>query len=361
MYQQHGKEPPAKFRPKVEAFRSCTTAQRHPAAFTETVINDICTRWQATRMLRELYLDPAITVEFRAFRTSLRSASNTWSTFEIVSPGFEPGLGYRCERGQSQYGAQFNSLFHKAICLHSLSIAMRTVAGVTHRSWQWKKAEILFAANNAWTKKNFTIGGHAYKPSLETKAQCLEIWDFIYNFLCRKLFPPDAMSEWINACMPSLAESISHVPVYKELVDAMPTEPFWGYFINHLRLVLHPQDIVGAIASKTWSTDSTFTTDKHEFMVLRGSFDIGALPLIVSISWSSWFDRFQMVQHLGAGEEPRFRGEESPLWWDDCREELGSPFHPDFDWGALISWVDDHDDYPTSYFSNCLSTDSDSD
>ena len=327
MYRQHGKQPKAEHRPLAEDFWRCTAVERHAEEFTDVVTDEICARWQTNRVLRELYLDPAVFAEYEAFRKKFIAAPTAEDTFHIVSPGFQPAIPMtqrHSNQSQLRCGRSFSSAFHKTLCLHSLAMAMRTLVIATNSSKALDDGTV-DAALDAWDKSTVFIGHRRLELSIATRVRCLETWDFIYHFLLRKLFPPEILDQWVTACSTSFTSRGS---------ESYDLKDFRSYFMDRLRWGLHPHDVVKAITTQAWTIDSTFVTDKHDFMMMRGTFETTVLDPDV---WIEDFCRTPLVMQV----EPTDRWhkwEEERLYWDDCRLQLGSPFHPDFKWGMLRAW-----------------------
>ena len=130
------------------------------------------------------------------------------------------------------------------------------------------------------------------------------------------------MDDWIKAC----AE--------EELLRDFGGEELWHCAMNMLRWVLHPQDVVAAIAAKAWEPDSSFVPDKERYLARRGVFDEGAHG---DMDWFSFHERDSSINALGLGGGPEYPYSEGRSWWDEYRSQKGSPFHQSFDWDALLS------------------------
>ena len=326
MYQQHGTPLEAEHRPLAYDFWRCTSVERYADNFTDAVIDEICTRWQASRVLKDLYLDPAVFAEFEAFRQKFIAASDAWETFHIVSPGFEPVYlrERHSERPGLVCGRNFGSIFHQTLCLHSLGIAMRTVARATTAS-KPERMKMRERALCAWSKTYLDIWGQASELTPELQTQCLETWDFIYHFLLRKLFPPNILEEWLTACS-------DDIYLRNEFAELNPV-PYWCLFMDRLRWGLYPHKVTEAVAARTWEENSTFIIDEHVFMIMRESFD--DLENI-GVDWEFSFKKASCIPHLQLGGGSYLCEDKEHFWWDSCRIRFGSPFHSDFDWGAFF-------------------------
>ena len=116
-------------------------------------------------------------------------------------------------------------------------------------------------------------------------------------------------------------------------VETSDTKECWSYFMNLLRWVLHPHDVVEAIVAQAWRADSTFAADQHIFTIIRGTFDYGVSDLS---DWDRYRQRASCIAGLGVKDKESLRDEDERSWWDQCRMQHGSPFHLDFDWNALV-------------------------
>ena len=183
-FEQHGKEPAAEFRPRRALFERCQNTKHHVDEYTDAVIDEICTRWQQTRLLRELYQDPAVFAEFEDFRRHFLTARTAGDTFRIVSPGLHYTIstaqGFGGAGASDRDGSSAN--FHKTLCLHSLAIATRTLAKTTKlNTINDSKRNIEEIAVSAWAKKE--LPGVYSGLCLRLQIQSLETWDFMYHFL----------------------------------------------------------------------------------------------------------------------------------------------------------------------------------
>lgn len=72
-------------------------------------------------------------------------------------------------------------------------------------------------------------------------------------------------------------------------------------------------------------------------MVMRGTFDNGD----ASHHYVNWYQssyRWRCINNLGVeGINPGHGGDDVACSWDERRKKIGSPFHLNFDWDALIS------------------------
>lgn len=327
MYQQYGKEPTAERRPPKKDFLRCENTKRHVDEYTDVVINEICTRWQKIRFLRELYQDSAVFAEFEDFRCHFLTARTVRDTYSIVSPGFQHNVSTtQAFSGTSDsYGDYFWANLHKTLCLHSLAIATRKLAKATELDGlNVSKADIELTACYAWAKEK--LPGVYSVLSPELRIQALETWDFIYYFLLRKLVPPKILSDWIMACPEdSLLQECDGSPAFDH-------SERWSYFMNLFRWILHPKDVVAAIAAKAWEPESSFAPDKERFMAMRGAFDEEAVG---DMDWYTFHKRQWCVNALGRGDcEPP--GDERSSWWDQHRMRNGSPFHLSFDSDVIL-------------------------
>ena len=134
MYQQYGKEPAEEYRPSKSIFASCQNVKRQSEEYTELIVNEICVRWQTTRLLHSLYHDPNVVADFNDFRRYLPTVETGNDTFRIVSPGGFPAMSaaQKLEGHSPDYGENSRVNFHKSLCLQSMAIATRTLAIAIH-------------------------------------------------------------------------------------------------------------------------------------------------------------------------------------------------------------------------------------
>ena len=167
------------------------------------MVREICGRWQKTRMLGELYKNVRIFAEFERFLEDLKaeSAASDEKMTNRVKPGFNGVnyLGPTPERTLPEVCDDFTARFHRSLCLHSIGVSSRRIANSIQVAGE-EECDMLEKACQAWIKVDFTIGGRPSGPKFEERVDIVETWDFIYNFLLRKLFPLITMSKWMRAC-----------------------------------------------------------------------------------------------------------------------------------------------------------------
>ena len=289
------------------------------------VVLEICTRWQKTRILFELYQHPILFAEFEKFRHHFPTADTAEKTFSIVDPGFEgiiPTTQY-LQDSTASYGNDFKSKFHRTLCLHSLAITTRKLAKAT-ASTTVPKDDIVQIACNAWAKEE--VPGLYSNLSTKTLTETLETWDFIYHFLLRKTFPPNVLTDWIMACADDDVMLQDHEGKLVEDINGR-----WPYLMNLFRWTLHPQDVALAIAAEPWKPTSSFAPDKPKFLADKGAYDDGAID---DMDWYTFHERQISVDTLGMGDT-RSAAQEERSQWDRYRMTSGSPFNLNFDWSEL--------------------------
>lgn len=127
IYLQHGQWPDAKHRPLVETFLKYCADGFHPNDLNDGVIDGICKRWQATREIRELYLNPAVFVEFETFRERFLLSSKTKRHFLDCHSWPPPEPSYK-ETSDIKHEIQLR--FPQGPLPNSLAISPRTIADV---------------------------------------------------------------------------------------------------------------------------------------------------------------------------------------------------------------------------------------
>lgn len=329
MYAQNGNEPDASQRPHFEQYDECKNFEDHVEVLTSDIVDNVCARWKATRQLQTLYLDTEIFDEFEVWREAYLAETDMEQTFTLVEPGLRPNFQrtHRSRMGDNLLGGDFTSSFHRAVTLHSLAIAERTFAkaiGIDN-----EEADSGFGASMVWDKRQLFLGGDMDPrdkyPTLETKVRCLEAWDFMYEFLLRKLLPTNVLNTWIMACS-------EHYDIDDDVADNGEIGPrSWNAFMDSMREILHPQDIVEAITMRAWEPDSAYGGDKLQFMIQRGAFD----------HKERWMPdqglRWSIIDELRFGMDT---GDSAGYWtwWDQCRQQLGTPFAAGFDWATIANW-----------------------
>ena len=349
MYEQHGPDPRSEHRPHKDVFDACLSATRSPETLTVGVIDEICGRWQKTRILRELYTDAKVFADFEWYREEFIEVASALRTLPesvfdpgtvtmgLVTPGFGRVIDLNLPKERTSldvWEEDFTARFHRSLCLHSIAISSRMIVKAVAEDPENDAADIFDKACDAWAKDRVTSGDNDINPTLADKVDSLETWDFIYNFLLRKLFPLSVMSDWIMACKSD--------PILQDVHGEVVPTQVCDRFLDALRHALHPEDMVDAIVGQAWKRRSGFGGDKYRYMAIRGNFDWAATGLV---DFHTFHSRKVMVESLNIWDVAGCGCDENSVYpWDRFRHQHGSPFDPNFDWWAFASEADSGSD-----------------
>lgn len=314
----------------------CRNLEWNRKTLTDEVVADIALRWKQSRYLRELYLDDSVFREFELFRSRFVSRLSNRARAAIIEPGLVKSSDHlsRLERSRN-VNQDFRKRFHTSLCLQSMAIATRDLGKISVNEEITLPEHPLDLSDatidpiiSLWAKDSVIVCGETRLLSTSNKIDCLEVFDFIYLFLLRKILPLSKYRSW--------TDMDAHVwPFdYDDGTEEYPPGEdiaSWDSFLYHAGYTLQPTDIVDLIKHRAWSPEADYPADKSLYVRARGIFDIGPLN---DMDWYSSFERSSMVFSLYdiGWNTPRTGTtfSEGPCWWDQARLNAGSPFEPGF-------------------------------
>lgn len=287
---------------------------------TDEVITNIASRWHQVKYLRQLYLDDKVARDFQDFQVKFAQKQRSDDGVNLVRPGVEtsgqPHQGH-------QFGPDFKTRFHRSVSLLALAVVSHNVARLAVEDESQPSNpenpkdlsdDITFDVLDLWSKKRVVVGGVKYDLGIDTKIDCVEIFDFLYHFLLKKIMPFHKVIDWTKE------EEDNWPYLAQHDVEA------WHYLIYHSRWILEPLDLVDLIQNKAWT--GAYPEDKRQYMQIRGMFDNGA---DITMDWYSQFERASMTHALLPRNTPyKYTSPDIPDWWDKVRLDLGSPFQLGF-------------------------------
>ena len=311
-------------RPADKVFFNCIDSIWTGQALTDKFVTEVCQRWEVHRIFRDLYLNQAVSKEYDMFRAIF--------TKSVIFPRLPaPGLPMlrtvlRSGKHSRHFGPEFSGRFHKALCIHSIAIESRKLAVATNFTSANSEDTIASKVFEIWNKDVvIDASGNTIMLHLQDKLDCIEVFDFLYLFVLKKLLPLNNVMSWVDA---NSSEWIFSEICYGD-------EEIWETLLGYSRWALAPKDLAELLA---WGYDKSqlnYPIDKHSYLVLRGTFDMG-IPS--NLDWFSYTERWSMVRGL---LENNFDGDvfeaSNPCWWDRFRETTGSPFDPNFLEEALLT------------------------
>jgi hypothetical protein len=303
-------------RPALLLLIDCMNTTWPKMAVPDDVIGNVASRWRQLRLLRQLYLDDVVDKEFQHFRRQFTRKLSAEARTAIVKPGL---MKSSQPKKYHHFGLDFKARFHKSICLHSMAIASRNIAKVGTLELYPRSffSQLILDVCDIWSKNSVVAGGEKRPISLDARLDCLEVFDFLYGFLLRKVVPLDRLEDWIG----KYGEHRPH-----RVSEAKDIEK-WYYLLTDCHSALQPLDLVDLIKHQAWAADDFYPQDKIDYMRVRSVFDGG----IYNHNGALFLGRSNMVNALLPDGAPKnHAAPEECCWWDLVRLDLGSPFQPDF-------------------------------
>ena len=287
-------------------------------------VDAIALRWRQMGFLRDLYLDDLLSKEFDLFRTRFATKLPRADRMMIVQPGLmtssTSSSRFKCSR---QYTHGFKAQFYQSLCLHSMAIATLQLAKVApdFSGEATREPYETFIGNvyDLWSKQSVVLRSMKILLGWDVKLHCLEVFDFLYMFLLRKIVPSEMLDAWIE-------EDADQYPYDRYGFRDDPSRiDEWHNLLENCRWVLTPHDIFYLIKHQAWRTDATFPQSKSMYMRERGMFDLGNYG---DQDFHTFHNRAQMLEAICRERPADSAQPEKPSWWDPVRAVYGSPFLP---------------------------------
>ena len=317
---EYDSDPPDELRLSGTACLDCFEKDYTGIRLTDVDVDKISKRWHKLGILRDLYLDEAVSRDFEQYKAQFVS---------VKGPGYSiieesPELAIE-SNSNHKYAPDFKARFHQSLCLHSIALAARSHAvhsrdqPLSHDKPRNLIGERLCnIACNLWVKHDVVLNGRPVQLGEHAQYDCIEIIDFLYYFLLEKVVPFSASDSWTTG-------AADRYP-YDDAEDSLES---WSTLLYHCRFALQPLDIVDLVKHKTWRAESNYPADKTRYMCERGLFDLGGDG---NADYHTGFTRYYAIQEirqcLCSGGD--FSDYHKSCLWDDLRIKLGSPFRPGF-------------------------------
>ncbi|KAM0805856.1 hypothetical protein BDR22DRAFT_189092 [Usnea florida] len=307
-------------RPSHKALLEAIETDWNHHAVSNEDVDAITLRWREMGYLRDLYLDDLLSKEFDLFRTRFATKMPSADRMGIVQPGLmtssTSSSRFKCSR---EYTHGFKGQFYQSLCLHSMAIATLQLAAVVPEFSEevTRDHHETFVTNayDLWSKQSVVLGGMKILLGWDVKLYCLEIFDFLYMFLLRKIFPFEMLEAWIGS------------DAHRYPFD-IPNEPRsmqeWYDFLDTCRFFLTPHDIFDLIKHQAWRAYAAFPQSKSMYMRVRGMFNHQIQ--ILSEDFISMDIRDHMLEAICKERPTDSEHQEEPSWWDPVRVVYGSPF-----------------------------------
>lgn len=91
LYQNLGRQLPSIHKPRVTDFEACLRTKDGKEGSTDEEIQKIVLRWKRFSVLRGLYVDDDVSLEYDRFRRAFASGLTPEESATMVLPGFKSG------------------------------------------------------------------------------------------------------------------------------------------------------------------------------------------------------------------------------------------------------------------------------
>lgn len=238
----------------------------YPHTGTDVTLADpeiwsIVCRWQGLRLLYDIYCDPSIRSLYN------RSVRLNWPIHESYEEEYalhrdehcpEPSIGQNdVSRDASVRSSRILGYrrFYQALTTHWFAIEMLWLARVSVYETPQQRNKHFARVWRTW--------GHNSERTLQEKLDILEVYDFVWGFLGRKIFAevPDIWS-W-------LGEGEARFYFASDLPEAVN----WALFVRMVLQYLRPPDIIKLSLSLVWNRSTSWTIHRPTYLRTLGFFD----------------------------------------------------------------------------------------
>ena len=232
-------------------------ADQMPEDLTNERVYSIICRWQGLRILQNLYLDPVVGTKYSDSIFPYVEDDNPADTMVLTKTAAKvsrlPDLSLE-ERRSRPFNARQTQRFYKALTSYWFAVESHwLLRRSVNDTWEelWKLGDLV---EDIWS------GKHS-RDFLES-VDVIEVFDFVYGFLLRVIFPnAETARPWLGLNR-SYFESGSF------------NSADWRFLVQNCRLFLRPAHIIKLLAMACPSAESTWPRDKMEYLQLRGAFEI---------------------------------------------------------------------------------------
>ncbi|KAI9837503.1 MAG: hypothetical protein M1819_007153 [Sarea resinae] len=233
-------------RPDSSVFKACYSTECRNIS-DEHVWEIVC-RWQGLRLIQDLYLHPIIQQAYSdsMFPYDVHTLVDTLKlTEETPVPALKDCL---ISSKQRSFNSEQTGRFYAATTAHWLAIEALRLAHASTYHLSTERNTRYSQIHHMWKDNE--------EMSLQESFDVLEVYDFIYGYLLRKVM---GTGNWY------LQWSPGDVPY-----------PRWSdmnLFVNNARLHLRPPDIIELLLMHTWTDEPGWPEDKGQYLASRGMFD----------------------------------------------------------------------------------------
>ena len=286
---------------------------------TDVDVDEILKRWRKLGMIRDLYLDEAISRDFEKYITLCLPQWPQYLEPSGVRPIIEESPELEIQSNSIlKYAPDFKARFHQSLCLHSIAraslahaIYSRDQPDTENDSPNLISKRLSRKVIDLWRKHQLVTDGPPVQLWDDAQFDCVEICNFLYDFLLDKVVPYSALESWTGE-----AAGFSSNDGSADNLD------FWYSLLYQCHFMLQPLDILDLVKHKTWRADSTFPADKTRYMYDRLYFDICVQG---SPNYPPWRGVGSSLQTWDANINQYKSGS-----WEELRTKFGSPFKSGF-------------------------------
>ena len=332
-YRREGRSLPTKDRSDPAVFKNCLDGDARRDQLNDNEIDDIAERWRQFTLLQRLYLDTQLSEEFQAWRSAFVSDLSAGARAKILKPGVTTSRNAASIQEQSQrYEPDFKGRFYKSLCLNTIAVASlqlaKTCREVTRDGSKLVvDHDFLVAVSDLWKRSRVFVNGSTKDLDICTKADTLEVFDFLYMFLLPKMVPnfERKMELWDCGNADNWPLQCGY---HDEAGGEVASTQGWYTLLEDCRRCLQPSDLVDLIQHRTWM--SPYPREKNIYLSQRGMFESFECE---TIDWYALFERSDIVGGLIPMSDDIFvsRDTNFPCWWDRVRLVVGSPFGEGFE------------------------------
>lgn len=248
--------PLGELRPPSACFEQCL----HAESVSDQQIWDIVARWQGLRPLQDLYLNPAIHSKYTASLCVTGSSRpeevEMLDILGLARDGKEIGYNNGGISTTKAFSPTETGRFYKALTGYWLAIESHKFAQQCHYTHQSNQNNTFEAVYWMWEQRT----------DLQESLDILEVFDFVYGFLCQHIdgVDVDSFTDWIDDDW---------------LTEDEPSDSERASFMKYLWVALDPPDVLELLhrtslwkeqvgsQSQTWSQEM-----RRDYLRSRGFF-----------------------------------------------------------------------------------------
>ncbi|KAI9735981.1 MAG: hypothetical protein M1834_001447 [Cirrosporium novae-zelandiae] len=263
-YAISNQRPDRSVRPHASVSRHIYSATAND--LTDEYVWDIVCRWQALRVLQDLYRDRSIHLTYCKsvfpYTTGLDSEEALSKMCAKEGPLSLPNVSETtsAETAKLPFSFQETQRFYKALTAHWLAIETLRLSRTSFYDTSSERPRRFDEVELLWRD--------CHDRTLQETLDILEVYDFVYGFLVRKIFADVAHTySWV--------EGRDEMLFYVELLNNIPRYRDWYFFVKDACTFLPPTNIIELLLLSTWgSSDRSYPQNKPRYLHMLGFFDV---------------------------------------------------------------------------------------